>query len=173
MATKINGMAVTLLTAIFFLIAIGCSSDINDDRIPYARVYVPFTTVGDWNVYGVSGALSSRSFIMSQKQPAGYAWPQIGASGYGGVLLTCSVFGEYWAFDLSCPVERDPQVRVAVRSSDHMAECPKCHSVYDVFGINGVGRGVAVSGVAATSKYALRPYNVVFGVDSRYCLLTN
>lgn len=173
MATKVNRMAVALVAAIFCIIASGCSTDINDDRIPYARVYIPFTTVGDWNVYGVSGALSSRRFVITLREPAGYSWPLTGASGYGGVLLTCSVFGEYWAFDLSCPVERDPQVRVAVRSSDNMAVCPKCQSVYDVFGIEGVGRGVAVQGVAATSKYALRPYNVVFATDGRYCLITN
>ncbi len=153
----------------------GCSTDVDDERIPRARVYIPFTTIGDWNTCGVNAALDARRFVPQLHEPAGYQWSMIAAAGYGGVLLTCDIYGERRAFDLACPVERDPQVRVAVDRQTNVARCAKCGSTYDVFGINGIGNGIALSGPAAEGHrpYALRPYTVLFGVDSRYALISN
>lgn len=165
--------AATLILVAAFALS-SCETDVNDERIPYARVYIPFSTAGDWINYGVSAPLDSRRFVPQLHEPANYQWLMVSAAGYGGVLLTCDVFGGYWAFDAACPVERDPQVRVAVVRADNVAKCPKCGSIYDVFGLNSAG-GVALSGPAAARKrpWALRSYTVLFGVDGRYALISN
>lgn len=167
--------AAAIVTAAALIFPASCSNDVDNDRIPAARVYVPFTTIGDWNLYGVHAAMESRRFVPQLREPAGYVWTAIASAGYGGVLLTSDVYGSLWVFDLACPVERDPQVRVAVAKGGTDARCPKCGSTYDVFGTGGRGRGVALTGPAAAKNknYSLRLYNIAFGADGRYALLTN
>ena len=61
------------------------------------------------------------------------------------------------AFDLSCPVEKSPAIRVAVDPESLEAVCPDCHSHYDVI----MAGGAPLSGPAATGKrkYGLRRYS--------------
>lgn len=156
------------------LVLAGCQSvELNDERIPRATVYIPFTTVADWETYGVGGALSSRRFIRSESVPSGYPYPDYSYTGYGGVLLTCDVNAEPLAFDLSCPVERRSDVRIVIDRNENVAVCHTCGSTYDVFSIHGYGIGAPVSGIARTEGYALRTYRVMFSVDSRYALISN
>lgn len=176
MATKVKLMltvAATLLAATFFS---SCVNEVNDDRIPYAPVYVPFTTISEWNLYGVSGAGMVRRFIYTPtlREPAGYPWIERAAAGYGGVLLTQTFYGDYWVFDAACPVERDRNVRVAYNSSTLTARCPKCGSEYDVLDTQGRGPGQAVSGPAFTPRYALSRYSISFNVSGiPYATLRN
>ena len=151
----------------------GCSSDINFRRIPYARVYVAFTTEGDWNVYGAPAAMDSRRFIREDRVPADYPYSELSFTGYGGVLLTCDVYGVNHVFDLACPVERQPQVRVVVDLDAALARCPKCGSTYDVFNVNGGEGGSPMGGMAAEERYGLTRYNMVYRADGRYALLTH
>lgn len=168
---RIRAAAVAMAAA--FVFAPSCTTEINDDRVPGARVYVPFTTIGDWNLYGVHAAMESRRFIPQLREPSGYVWTAVAGAGYGGVLLTSDVYGGFLVFDLACPVERDPQVRVAVARGESEARCEKCGSTFDVFSIGGRGPGMGLTGPAASKNYALRRYNIVFGADGRYALLTN
>lgn len=136
------------------LLATACNS-VDDDRIPVTPVNIVFTTPAMWDLYGVNGALQYRYFIPSERKPSGFNYTAGSHAGFGGVLLVCSVLGEPRAYDLSCPVERSAKVRVAV-NGDNLAECPQCHSEYDVFSL----AGHPVSGPAANDGYALRPYRV-------------
>ena len=153
------------------------TSDLDFNRIPYSRVYVPFTTIGDWHNYGVSGALQSRRYIKGENTPSGYTYTLASYTGYGGILLACDVNSNVVAMDLACPVELNPTVRVSVDSETNMAKCPKCGSTYDVFNLNGAGVGVPTSGPAINANgnksYALTLYAVVYNVDGRYALITN
>lgn len=155
------------------LAAAGCSNtvEIQFDRIPRNPVYVPFTTAGTWDIYGCSAALSSRRFIRPS-EPAGYTYQDYSYTGYGGVLLVSDVTSTPRAYDLSCPVERQRDIRIQVDYDTDLARCPKCGSTYDVFVLNGSMAGAPVSGPALTSGYGLRGYQVVFGVDGRYALVT-
>lgn len=163
----------TFLSICAALLLCACSSDINWNRIPYARVYIPFTTQGDWDAWGVGGALQCRSFIKAESEPRGYAYQDFSFTGYGGVLLVCAIDGGEYAFDLSCPVERKPTVRIAVDRETDLARCPVCGSTYDVFGLDGGAVGAPHSGMAAEEKYGLARYVIISGADSRYRLISN
>lgn len=155
----------------------GCETvDLNEDRIPRTAVYLPFTTPSDWHIYGIGGeygeggALQSRRFIRSERVPADYPYPEYSYTGFGGLLLTCDVASQLHVFDLACPVERQPDVRIVIRD-DNFAHCPKCGSKFDVFRIER-NPGSPVSGPAFNEGYALRSYRIIFGADNRYALIT-
>lgn len=131
-------------------------------------VNIAFSDAGVWNSYGVSGFGSHRYFIYNpsgKSQPTGFAYKSTSATGFGGVLLIegvdplSAVTATPLAYDLSCPVERNPKIIVAVENETYMAVCPECHSVYDVT----VAHGAPISGEAATGKYkyALKSYRVI------------
>ncbi|MDE6463974.1 MAG: hypothetical protein K2L16_05000 [Muribaculaceae bacterium] len=135
--------------------AASCHS-IDDDRIPPSPVNLPFITQAQWNIYGVAGAMDYKYFIREQRQPANYPYTAASYTGFGGILLVSTVLGEPAAFDLACPVERSKNVRVFINTDDMVAECPECHSTYDVFSL----AGYPMSGPAANNGYGLKMYHV-------------
>lgn len=168
MRLKADKVLICTLTA---LALSGCHSVDVDDDIVRGRTYIPFTTVGEWELYGVSGALQSRRFIKPQRIPSDYPYSDYSATGFGGVLLACTVSNEYVAFDLSCPVEHSQQTLVYVNSESNYAQCPRCGSVYDVFCLD-TAAGYPVSGPALDEGYGLTTYRVVFGADNCYALIS-
>lgn len=149
----------------------GCHSIDIKNQVVYGRVYVPFKTVGDWEIYGVSGALQSRRFIRWERVPANYPFTDVCSTGFGGVMLACSVNGDFLVYDLACPVEHSQSTLVYIDESNY-ARCPKCGSLYDVFQLD-TSPGYPVGGPALDHGYGLTPYNVAFGADGNYALLTN
>lgn len=133
----------------------GCNS-LDDDRIPAMAVNISFPTVAQWDIYGVSSALDHRRFIPEQGLPKGFFYTATTYCGFGGVLLVGDVLGTPMAYDLACPVECKASVRVNIDSESNLAECPVCHSTYDVFSL----QGHPVSGEAAQKGYGLRRYHV-------------
>ena len=149
------------------VLAAGCQS-VDNERIPNMAVYVNLSDVGLWNTYGVSGFGSHRNFILrpeGNSVPTGFYYRSGSATGFGGVLLIEGMdpynnLGSYpLAYDLACPVERDPNIRVKISNADYVAVCDQCNSVYDVT----MAGGAPISGEAATGKYkyALKSYQVV------------
>lgn len=157
---------------LLFLIAMvtlaGCDT-VNDDRIPYSPVRIPFSTQPMWETYGVSGALDYQRFILSDGIPANYPYTSLSYTGFGGVLLCGDIHGNPVAFDLACPVERNKEVRIIVDMDAANAYCPKCQSVYDVFS----NFGVPLSGEAARLGYGLRRYNIGPGLNGEYRVISN
>ncbi len=149
------------------LTSVGCDR-LDDQRIPPAPVNITFATVGDWNVLGVGGALDHRRFIKEQLIPADYHYTAISATGFGGVLLVGDVNGAPAAYDLSCPVECKRDVRVFINGDQMVAECPECHSTYDVFALGGY----PLTGPAARDGFGLRRYTVGSG-GGVYMLVSN
>ena len=144
-----------------------CQS-IDNERIPNMAVNISLADAGIWNTYGVSGFGSFRYFILSgsgNSQPSGFPYKYGSATGFGGVLLIegmdpfASTMAVPLAYDLACPVERKPDVRVKIDPDTYVAVCPQCKSSYDVT----MQRGAPISGEAATGKYryALKSYNCV------------
>ena len=81
--------------------------------------------------------------------------------GYGGVVFFHNFDDSFAAYDLACPNEVDPQVRLNVDSIVGEAICPKCGAVFDI----GYARGYPVQG---DCKYIMRPYRIsVSGYDVR------
>lgn len=77
--------------------------------------------------------------------------------GFGGILVI-NGFGDFnetginlYAYDLACPVEIDPNIRI-VPNNDGQATCPVCGAVYNI----SSGYGNPVSG----TKLLLRRYKV-------------
>lgn len=157
------------LCCLAMLSALWACRTVDDDRIPYAPVRIPFTTQAEWEVYGVSGALDSRRFILEQGLPANYPYTSLTYTGFGGVLLCGDIHGNPMAYDLACPVERSRDIRILVDNDAANAYCPRCGSVYDVFS----NRGAPVSGEASQKGYGLRVYKVAPGQQNEAWLISN
>lgn len=155
-----------ILAAIAAVVALaaacgGCDS-VDSERIPAFRVQVALNSPGLWNVYGVGGYGEHREFILATRTPANFPFTETTFTGYGGVLLIMGMdpFGEGevlpLAYDLACPVECKPEIRVAVDDNTLEAVCPVCQSHYDVT----MAGGAPISGPAATGdvKYGLQRY---------------
>ena len=53
--------------------------------------------------------------------------------GYGGILIVYGIDFKYYAFDLSCPYEADPNIRVFSDSiNPGQVTCEKCGSSYEI-----------------------------------------
>ena len=89
-------------------------------------------------------------------------------TGYGGLLLVTDVLGDLHAYDLACPFEVRPNVRVSIPEGELFARCPSCGSTFDVF----QNRGNPISGPAQERGYALRRYSVVSGGATEYRVVT-
>lgn len=146
-----------------------CScSRMDDTRIPPRQVNVVFHTPAEWDVYGVSGAYTYRRFIRDLREPANFPFAATTYTGFGGILLLSDPLGNPRAYDLACPVEVKADVRVFI-NDEFLAECPECHSTYDVFSNFGAPVGDCV---AASHHYAMRRYGVVGGVSGDYRVIT-
>ena len=122
----------------------GCKS-VNNDVTPSVPVNLNLGSPDLWNTYGVEGFGNYRVFIKSLRVPADFPYSANSATGYGGVPM---------AYDLSCPVENSPDIRVSMQADGlvPVAVCPDCGSHYDV-----VERGGSpASGPALAEKRGLR-----------------
>ena len=147
------------ISALCFLCAsclISCNT-VDDDRIPSMPVNISISDAGSWNIYGVSGFGMHREFVLTSsiRLPANFPYTTNSATGFGGVLLISGMnpytttTDQPLAYDLACPVERNPNIRVYVNDDTYVAVCPECASTYDVT----MGAGAPLSGPAATGKY--------------------
>lgn len=160
-----------ILLAVFAVV--GCNT-VDDNRIPSMPVNLNLASTPLWVTYGVSGYGESRTFVKALGQPRDFPFTDKTATGYGGILLVSGVnpftleAGVPMAYDLSCPVECKPDIRVRMESDGvvQFAVCPKCGSHYDV-----VERGGSpTSGPALTHKYGLRRYECRAGVYGGYLI---
>lgn len=146
------------------VLTIPACNQLDDDRIPSLPVSINLSGAGMWNSYGVSGMGVSRRFINADgiQSPAGFHFTANTHLGFGGVLLIGGIDpftadpNVPLAYDLACPVECKPSVRVSVDAATLEAVCPVCGSHYNVM----TGGGAPVSGPALTGeyKYGLRRY---------------
>lgn len=86
--------------------------------------------------------------------------PNFEAVGFGGVLVVHAVDEHFYAFDLACPYEANPSVRIEVDELSLVAVCPNCKTEYSVFSYGGLG---APNGVG---KEYLKKYQV-FAKDNK------
>lgn len=160
----------SLLVAVAAMTVASCES-VDDDRIPYAEVHLTFHTVGEWNIYGVQGdAAASRTYIFNSKErvPSNFPYTTLDRTGYGGLLLVTDILGDLHAYDLACPYECRPDIRVAVPADELFARCPSCGSTFDIF----QNRGNPMTGPAQERGYALKRYSVFSGGATEYRVVT-
>lgn len=161
-----------LAAATLCFIAAGCDS-VDDNRIPYCEVHLTFHTVADWNVHGVKGDAADYCryiYVPSSglRVPVSFPFTDLDRTGYGGLLLVTDVLGDCKAYDLACPVEVNPGVRITVPPGELYAECPECGSTYDIYTNHGNPR----SGPAAERGYGLQRYSVTSGGALSYRVVT-
>lgn len=156
-----------IIPAIMAVAFTGCNR-IDDKRLPPVPVYINFTTVGDWNIYGVAGAGSYRYFIKPERQPTGYPYSASNFTGFGGVLLIGDIHGNPIAYDMACPVECRADVRIRMIDNELKAECPVCHSIYDVV----TNYGTPLSGPAHSDGYGLTKYYVGPGMSGEHMVIS-
>ena len=150
-----------VLLGMLTLMASGCNT-INDDRVPSMPVNINLSTADMWVTYGVSGYGEFRYFISSLREPKNFPFTDKTATGYGGVLLVSGMnpftleAGAPLAYDLSCPVECKPNIRVSMQNDGALpfAVCPECGSHYDVVELGGS----PTEGPALSRKLGLRRY---------------
>ena len=164
-----------IFTALVAITALNACDSVDDNRIPFAEVHLTFHTVGDWNIYGVPGAADYRRYIFTptEKVPDNFPYSALDRTGFGGLLLVSDAMGELSVYDLSCPVEARPNIRITVPAAtgggnEAYAECPSCKSRYDV----SVNRGNPMSGPAAERGFGLQRYSIVSGGATEYRVIT-
>lgn len=168
-------LALASSLALMALSLCACHS-VDTERIPNLPVYIALDNPGLWNSYGVAGFGSHRNFIIGKKLPPNFFYKNGSATGFGGVLLIEGLdpynnLGAYpLAYDLACPVERDPDIIVSIDNENYVAVCPECLSIYDVT----MAAGAPISGPAYSGKYkyALKNYRVVPSSSGGY-FITN
>lgn len=85
--------------------------------------------------------------------------------GYGGLILVHGLeWGAYYAFDLSCPYENRPDVRIIIDGLRVM--CPSCKSEYDILG----GSGAVLVGV---SRSPLKRYSCRYNEQTKVLSVSN
>lgn len=161
-----NRTLVILTLALIARVTPSCDK-LDNDRIPPSAVRVAFNTAADWELYGVPGAGSYRTFIREERVPANYPYTSLTYTGFGGILLVGAANGDPVAYDLACPVECKYNIRVAVDPETSTAKCPKCHSEYDILTNYGHPR----SGEAADRGYGLKVYHVGPGSQGEYMVI--
>lgn len=144
---------------------------LDDDRIPFMPVNISLENQGLWNSYGVTAYGNYNIFILNDRIPKGFPYSYNSYTGYGGVLLICGqnpFTGDMgpMAYDLSCPVERMPDIRVYIDDETWDAICPVCGSHYNVV----EGNGAPTEGPAQIQRYALRPYTCYPSVNGGYII---
>lgn len=135
---------VLLLLAFSF---VNCDDEVVS-RIPWAEVYLEFDLLGqDRDLNGFAAKIFTERQLAKERY------------GYGGILVFNNGGNEdnFFAYDLSCPVEVQTNIRVKPNDFGE-AICEKCGAVYLLY-----SKGVPVSG-----EYALRQYNVSHKYSSTY-----
>lgn len=148
------------------LAAAAACQHLDDERVPKMPVWISFNSQADWQLYGTPAALDARIFVKSDRIPQNFPYHAIDETGYGGVLLVCDLMGTPRAFDAACPVEVKRTVRVFI-NDHHEAECPQCHSTFDVFSLDGH----PLSGRAAQEGWGLRRFSVAPGSRGEYMVV--
>lgn len=153
----------SLLITFAFLVMTSSCHHIDNHRLNVGYVNVTFMTVADWNFYGVSGAGQYKVFNKSLGVPSGFPYVAMSSTGVGGILLCTTYSAMPVAYDMACPVECRNDIRVFV-NEDGEAECPKCHSRYDIF----EKLGYPIYGPAAEDGFGLQVYSVGPGGMGEY-----
>lgn len=142
----------------------GCDT-VADQRIPAMPVSINLASSGLWHTYGVAGFGMCNYFVKqegSERLPHGFPYTDNSYTGFGGVLLVMGM-NPYTldtnvplAYDLACPVERQPTIRVFVDPETFEAICPVCSSHYNV--TTAAGAPTAGPALEGKTKYGLKRY---------------
>lgn len=176
LAKEIKRLGARSKPAALALLLVGAAacSDADGTRLPAVAVNINLADAGLWATYGVAGLGSYRYFVRGEGEPHGFQYTAGSATGYGGVLLICCMdpFSAKpdvpLAFDMACPVECKPDVRVRIDAESLEAVCPVCGSRYNV--LTGSGSRVGGPNMSEGIHYRLENYRCVAGAFGGYTI---
>lgn len=167
MKSDSRSLVITLLAAIAAAaLTLASCHHVDNRRLPIHFANLLFWTQAEWVRFGVSGAGDYRVFNKAKRIPSDFNYLASSATGFGGILLVSTLSGEPVAYDMACPVECRSDVTVFI-NDDLQAECPVCHSCYDVF----MQMGAPVAGKAAEEGYGMEVYTVSPGPSGEYMVI--
>lgn len=135
--------SILVLIGILFF---ACIKQAPKQTLPYAPAFFRIDINGQDHY--LNGALNTKIYTEKDRRT-----PQ-DRFGFGGLLVVRDAQGAtLFAYDAACPNENNPKTRV-VPNNHGEAECPVCHSVYDIL----LGMGEVKSG---TSTLRLQQYRVI------------
>lgn len=134
-----------LLLALFWAFACGCGQV---QESPLVRVPVYYEV--DLNSSQGKALLTPGGYLRITEPNIAYS-----AIGVGGLLIVCGTLTDgsghtYYAYDLACPVEQNPAVKLTVNASLN-AECPSCHTQYSI--LYGGGNSLSPAHQAPLLRY--------------------
>ena len=130
----------------------------SEDKFPDTNVYVAFNTQAEWSTFGVISPCSWKFFDRTNNKPTNFPYTGEMATGLGGLFLIQDFFGNPFAIDAACPVERDQSIRIWLDAETGIANCQSCGSKFNLF----EHHGLPISGPATEKGFALKEYNVDF-----------
>ena len=139
-AGKVTQLITRLFLPIMLVCLIDCSS--NESDIPIRPVYIKRNIY----TYSLSSYGSSLYIIKAVSLPS----EEIGD---GGILIIHAFDGNYYAFDLACPVEVNENVRIGKPDGSLISKCDSCGERYDL----SFGLGTPLNHI---SKQPLKRYTV-------------
>ena len=158
-----------LIILLFITIACWGCSDVDDERIPVTSVRIEVTLAQQQNTEYWANAPATYVTFLKPNIPYGFPYTISSTTGYGGVLQACGYNNELFAFDLSCPFEHNPNIRIEISKIDLNAYCRECGSTYDVF----YGSGAPISGPSASNGYVLKKYNITYITSTGSYMIIN
>lgn len=173
--SRIAGCALSVAVVALMAMLAGCNT-VDDDRIPSYPVNLNLASPDLWSTYAPAAYGDWREFIRELREPRNFPYTEKSATGYGGVLLVIGLnpytleAGVPVAYDLSCPVEMKPDIRVRMQADAGPlpeAVCPECGSHYDVVEQGGAPK----SGPALSGRLGLRRYECRQGIYGGYLIL--
>ncbi|MDO5571529.1 MAG: hypothetical protein Q4F97_08740 [Bacteroidales bacterium] len=134
---------------VLVLLAFACD-DTSESVIPSYRVYLELNL----NIYTSLKTQGGYELITKRPNESSYI-------GYGGVLVVCTYDGNYYAYDLACPYDKNPGIKLNI-NSEMKAVCNKCGSEF-----NGIfwGNKAPTAGPALKGALTLRNYTVFISND--------
>lgn len=124
------------------LALISCEED-EQRRIPNTSVYMELDLNGKYSTF----RNPYDTVVVAQRETVK------DFIGFGGILVNIDYQNKYCAYDLACPYEVDPTIRVYPTENGMQAVCRECGSVFEIW--NGTGM------VSKTpSKWNLKRYQV-------------
>lgn len=137
--------------SVVMMLTISCN-DNQRSPIPDYPVNLKLDLAGEYNTFRGTSC-ESHTFIT----------PTVATDrlGFGGILVCTDFWGNYCAFDLSCPYEAKSNIRI--RPDGPNAVCDSCGSQFDLC---ETGMGVVAKG---PSKYPLKKYQTT--ISGNYLMI--
>ena len=149
---------VSSVIPMFYNIRYYLAEAFSEDKFPDTNVYVAFNTQAEWSTFGVISPCSWKFFDRTNNKPTNFPYTGEMATGLGGLFLIQDFFGNPFAIDAACPVERDQSIRIWLDAETGIANCQSCGSKFNLF----EHHGLPISGPATEKGFALKEYNVDF-----------